>query len=571
MAIKCNPNTHVSYTAKKSADINKEKDIILFNEGEAFSTTQKTIVDETEKIIKELFEPICKKYNSEYNYNTICNWLKIFNLEIKDADTNKLKEIAKCIDQAFEEHYDKATKTLDLTNALNTAKIYNTAISSGKSTEDLKKESQKDITSIVSEQYSKTHDGKKANINTLSADEKEKYIKEYFESKLKEYLSNPNTKDNAYNVLLTDFMILINKTSDSEKKLLLKTAMEVFKSSDAVSHLLQSFQNDSLRTECADSLDFEYLKEINNKEKTAIVTGYFSKPNFVKYLKEINENFRIFYDANKDVIDRLCCGEKPQNKEEEKIQSELNKYLNLSAGLTIGASYNKNLTKEEQKEYAKNINDAVKQYPIYNKYLESLAEYVLQKQTAQDIPVDKLKELLNEITDNKFSEELNKLSEKSATDETGKFKTASEEVIAKSEEKIQAIKQSIEAASTPEQIFIETKNNKEKTTASSGTNIIDYETISGDDGVNIIKDIFTGKVKVSEYLEQVAIKKYKLMNTAMQGNILLNATGEFFNDLVQTLETSTFEHLLSIGWKGRSYDATQKVKDEVEERRDNVA
>ena len=61
------------------------------------------------------------------------------------------------------------------------------------------------------------------------------------------------------------------------------------------------------------------------------------------------------------------------------------------------------------------------------------------------------------------------------------------------------------------------------------------------------------------------------MNTAMQGNILLNATGEFFNDLVQNLETSTFEHLLSIGWKGRSYNATQKVKDEVEERRDDVA
>ena len=61
------------------------------------------------------------------------------------------------------------------------------------------------------------------------------------------------------------------------------------------------------------------------------------------------------------------------------------------------------------------------------------------------------------------------------------------------------------------------------------------------------------------------------MDAAIQGDMLLNASGKFFNDLVKNTKSSTLENLLAIGWKGKSYDATQKVKDEAEERKDDVA
>lgn len=570
MAIKkCNPNSQVYYAANKPANSNKTKETNLFNETKSVNTQNEMIVSETENIIKELFEPICKKFYLEYDKEYVLSLIKKINSSYsEESDTETLKRVALCIEKAFEEHYDKKANQLDLDKSIETASIYDASISSGQSTENLKKNSQKNIASIVSEQYGKTHKGEKVNFNALSADEKKKYIKDYFESKLNEYLSNPNTKDNAYKVLLTDFMILTKNTPDSEKNLLLKTAMEVFKSADAVSYLFQNFKNDALKTECADSLDFEYVKETNSIEKAEIVSNNASKTKLVQYLKEFNEKFRIFYEENKEVIDRLCNDEKPQNENEEKIQKELYKYLNVSAGLTIGASYNKNLSKEEQKEYVKNINDTVKKYPIYNKYIESLAEYVFQHQNSQDITVDKLKELLNEITDNKFSEILNNISEKSAINkETGMLKIADNETIAQSKEKIQEIKEKLYESSTTEN-YITDRNNRREEMLNTAVN---YETIMEDDGVKLIKDILSGKVRVSEYLEQVAIKQYKLMNTAMQGNILLNATGEFFNDLVENLETSTFEHLLNIGWKGRSYAATKQVKDEFEERKNDVA
>ena len=570
MAIKkCNPNSQVYYAANKSVNSNKTKETNLFNETKSVNTQNEMIVSETENIIKELFEPICKKFHLEYDKEYVLSLIKKINSSYsEESDTETLKRVALCLEKAFEEHYDKKANQLDLDKSIETASIYDASISSGQSTENLKKNSQKNIASIVSEQYGKTHKGENVDFNTLSADEKKKYIKDYFESKLNEYLSNPNTKDNAYKVLLTDFMLLTKNTPDSEKNLLLKTAMEVFKSADAVSYLFQNFKNDALKTECADSLDFEYVKETNSIEKAEIVSNNASKTKLVQYLKEFNEKFRIFYEENKEVIDRLCNDEKPQNENEEKIQKELYKYLNVSAGLTIGASYNKNLSKEEQKEYVKNINDTVKKYPIYNKYIESLAEYVFQHQNSQNITVDKLKELLNEITDNKFSEILNNISEKSAINkETGMLKIADNETIAQSKEKIQEIKEKLYESSTTEN-YITDRNNRREEMLNTAVN---YETIMEDDGVKLIKDILSGKVKVSEYLEQVAIKQYKLMNTAMQGNILLNATGEFFNDLVENLETSTFEHLLNIGWKGRSYAATKQVKDEFEERKNDVA
>ena len=388
---------------------------------------------------------------------------------------------------------------------------------------------------------------------------------------------NCKFEDIPSNFVIEQFAKAIESMSDDEKEKNFSFVMNEFKSKpELIAVYIRSIQNKNIATNCAESINLDTIAELNqiNENAALEIVKHLSKNKLIDYLKQNDENFKSLYNEKGEIInsvlDKVQKGES-LSKEELEIKKSLDAFIELKSLLEIGAYESECLTETEQADVMKAVEQSNKQYPplIQDYYVKYLATYVSSHRDSLDF--DKLTRILDITTDNKFSEQLQIISEKSATDESGKFKTASEEVIAKSEEKIQAIKQSIEEASTSEPIVAEIKNSKSETANASDTGIVSYETITGDDSAGIIKDIFTGKIKVSEYLEQVAIKKYKLMDTAMQGNILLNATGEFFNDLVKTLETSTFEHLLSVGWKGRSYDATQRVKDEIEERKNDVA
>lgn len=548
MAVRFNPNVHKVVTINPSNNKEEQKEIKIFKEQPcSYNIDAPTTKESQLKIeLKEIFEPILKKYNLDFSEDSINSILKHFNIKEENNNREYFEKIAQCLERAFDEHYNKETGTLDFDNALKTAKQNLLTDELGESAEDINNKP-KDIASVISTQYTKTHNGEKVDFNKLSIEEKKAYIKEYFESKLQEYTAKPDMdKTKAQQLLLVDFEMLVSNTPDDEKHLLLNTAAEVFKSPEAIKLLFNAFEDKNKAMQLADSVSLEYIERLDNIESSSSeeIVKHMSAEKIIEYLQKSNESFNEFYQTNKEAVDRVI--DKVQkgeelSEEEQGIKAKLDSYEELRNILITGARENVYMSQDDKKQIEYKVKE------IEDKQPSKLREY------------------------KQFYEAEKSAKEKSATDETGKFKTASEKTIAKSEEKIQAIKQSIEEASSSEQIVVEAKNNKGESVNTTDTGVINYDIITGDDGVDIIKDIFTGKVKVSEYLEQVAIKKYKLMNTAMQGNILLNATGEFFNDLVQTLETSTFEHLLSIGWKGRSYAATQQVKNEVEKRQDDVA
>ena len=558
MAVKFDPNTHKIVSIQPNNNVKQKKETSMFGAEPSQGNTQttesdlcranyKSTDDGIDKELKDLFEPICKEYNLEYSKEFILSLIKQINSKYSsDSDSESFKHLAVCLRDAFEKHYDKVTKTLDLNKALKTAQ-HKLLISNSKLSEEDLKNKPKDIASVISTQYASTHNDEKVDFNKLSTEEKKAYIKEYFESKLKEYMAKPDmTEEKAQQLLLLDFETLVSNTTDDEKHLLLETAAEVFKSPEAVKLLFDSFEDKNKAIQLADSVSLEYLEHLDSIDSSSSeeIVKHMSAEKIIEYLQKSNESFNEFYQANKEAIDRVI--DKVQrgeelSEEEQGIKTKLDSYEELRNILITGARENVYMSQDAKKKIELKIKE------IEDKQPSKLREY------------------------KEFCEAEKSAKEKSATDETGKFKTASEEVIDKSKEKIQAIKQSIEDASNPKPIVAEAKNSKGESADTSDTSVINYDTITGDDGTDIIKDIFTGKIKVSEYLEQVAIKKYKLMNTAMQGNILLNATGKFFNDLVQNLETSTFEHLLSIGWKGRSFYATEQVKNEVEERKNDVA
>lgn len=543
------------------------------NTNSVYKYDYKTESSELEKSLTPIFE----KYGLIYNIDTVFKIIgktateELINLCQEPKHINFLKI---CLENALEKYYDQESGNFDTEKARIEGKnLYNFLQSGGKYEDFGKINSLSDVQSIIKAEYDKDNNPSKVDFSKLSEDEKASYIKNYFRNNLQAYTKEYKSTTEAKAKLLIDFNSLVSNMSDKDKYLLKDVVSDIFNNKEAVDTILNSFENDETTKSFTNSFKYSKLKDMDKDASTAIMTNM-SNETFNQCIKDFDADFSKFYNEHKDAVDNIVNkinNEVELSEKELELKTQLDKYKGFAVLLEVSAANNRFTNQEQQKNNAKAIDDIMRKTPVYESYVYDLAEYITEHADSFSVPKEKLTKFFDEITNNKFSEELSKVNEKSATDETGKFKTASEEVIDKSKEKIQAIKQSIEDASNPKPIVVEAKNNKGESADTSEASVINYETITSDDGADIIKDIFTGKVKVSEYLEQVAIKKYKLMNTAMQGNILLNATGEFFNDLVHNLETSTFEHLLSIGWKGRSYAATKQVKDEVEQRENGVA
>ena len=377
---------------------------------------------------------------------------------------------------------------------------------------------------------------------------------------------------------LARFDELISKMDDNEKSKKFDDVLAKFQSKPyLILAYIRSFKDKNLATECADKTDIisvEFQKDAESREK---IVSFMSKEKIIEYLDKYNKAFKKYYEENKEIVDRVLNKiSKGQALEgdEIKTKNDLQQYSELAAVLQTGSIENTNLSKDEKKVVQKKLNEIIKQYPttFYNLYTQSLAEFVSNYQDSLSIDKEKLTEILDKATDNKYSEAVQKLSEKTAVDsETGMLKNKPEEVVASSEEKIEAIKQEIEV-NTPKEPALPQVELVSETPKQNYTAVPLFQTLGGIYSFETLKDVITGKTKTqSKSEEHAAIESYKLLNTAMQGSLLQRSTGQFFNKLIDNTKTSTLKNLLAVGWKGRSVDITNKVKETIEERKDDVA
>lgn len=377
---------------------------------------------------------------------------------------------------------------------------------------------------------------------------------------------------------LARFNELISKMDDNEKSKKFDDVLAKFQSKPyLILAYIRSFKDKNLATECADKTDIisvEFQKDAESREK---IVSFMSKEKIIEYLDKYNKAFKKYYEENKEIVDRVLNKiSKGQALEgdEIKTKNDLQQYSELAAVLQTGIAENTNLSEDEQKDAQKKLNEIIKQYPttFYNLYTQSLAEFVSNYQDSLSIDKEKLTEILDKATDNKYSEAVQKLSEKTAVDsETGMLKNKPEEVVASSEEKIEAIKQEIEV-NTPKESTLPQVELVSETPKQNYTAVPLLQTLGGIYSFEVLKDVITGKIKnQSKSEEHAAIESYKLLNTAMQGSLLQRSTGEFFNKLIDNTKTSTLKNLLSVGWKGRSVDITNKVKETIDDRKDDVA
>ena len=397
-------------------------------------------------------------------------------------------------------------------------------------------------------------------------------IENFKELTAKEYSKNykkSDFKDLPESFIKEQFVTLIGKMSDDEKAAKSSYIITEFKDKpQLISAFLGSFKDKTKAAHCADNTDSKLLMQDGYKDAATVVFKYMSVPGTQKFFADYENKVYEYYHKNQSVIDRVYKEKTPietLSPEEQKIINEYDRLVGIGINLSQSVLCNDNFTQEDKENFIKETNTFFENTFCYQKYLESIANFISENKNL-NIDKEKLEKVLNEVSDNKYSEIAEKLPEKNAIDsETGSFKTTDTQIISKAEQKIEAIKEEI-ALNTP----------KEKTLPQIERNTkIETPSMKLQNGIcsfEVIKDIIIGKTKTqSKAEENDAIESYKLLNSAMQGNLLQASTGKFFNKLIDNTKTSTLKNLIEIGWKGRSFASTKQVKETIEERKDDVA
>lgn len=382
--------------------------------------------------------------------------------------------------------------------------------------------------------------------------------------------------------LIEKFHLLLANMSDDDKCAKSQEILTMFQSRlTLVKEFFNSFKDPKKAQECADNISL-YINKLENIDSGVLseIIKNMSVPGTNKLFKQCKEGTYEFYQKHQELIDKVYknnLSEKERqvlidslSNEDKQILEQYCQLTNILLNITQYSLENGNLSQEEKEDLVKDSFNFFKLLPSgCDRFLESFAHIYSDNSNNLNFDKTKLAKLINELSDNKFSETIQKMSEKSAVDsETGMLKNKSEEVVTTSEQKIEAIKQEIALNTQRETSLPQDAHTPEP--ANNEAPLI--QAFSGKYSFENIKDIIIGKTKTQcKSEEKAAIEGYKLLNTAMQGNLLQRSTGDFFNKLIDNTKTSTLKELLAVGWKGRSFDITKKVEETIEERKDDVA
>lgn len=407
------------------------------------------------------------------------------------------------------------------------------------------------------------------NVDTDNVDEKKNCLKEYFEK------LNEIDPERAKKELIS----LIMNSSDEEKMLLMPVLTQVFKDAEILEYLFQSFSSKDNAAKFADSISAEEFREIEDTKIQSTIVKHMSESIRLDKIREHDAEFEKFYNENQAYIEQILLkrkqGIKNNNDLEEPLNSiadELDKFLNASVSYTAGI-LESDMSDDKKREAIKEVDKATNKHPdLHNAYLEAVAVYFNNPDNNFNISIDKVKEILDEVTECKFSNVIEKVvEEQSAIDSTtGNFKTPSTQEIEEKKDYLSYLtQQTLNGAQNDEpQSFVVVSGSKENESDKTFIPLLNAQTYN----VSQILDIITGKKSdATKAEENEAIESYKLLNTAIQGNLLRSASGKFFNKLLENTKTLTLKLLLATGWKANSFAETQKVKETVEERKQESA
>lgn len=375
------------------------------------------------------------------------------------------------------------------------------------------------------------------------------------------------TSDEDYKVLLNAFIKVASK--ENEKFAGIIATIKEFKDPD----VFKKFLNDELPAICAKyNLDVEKTQQIfRSLAKTAKETGLESREFMNKVLDLINPD-----NVYNKLVEKQKNGEE-LSKEESEYITNYGEFKRIEAKKKSGEA----LTEEENKFLAdfearkkqiegafvaalvgENPNDAKKLFEAAAEYgisKEDIIQQIIEfSKNYDDYKVDT--NILDEATGGAYSQALaqsNNIENSSAENSYGLSQRVSVEIFSQSADNLPILRaQVVEEKEEPLTVV---QNKVIKTETAKLTSYDD------------IKNIITGKRKIFSSAErQSAIAKYKLLNVAMQGALLQQSIGKFFNDLIENTKTSTLENLLAVGWKGRSVSITDQVKEIIEERNEDI-
>ena len=373
-------------------------------------------------------------------------------------------------------------------------------------------------------------------------------------------------KDIPNSLIKENFALLLSGLSDKEKSMQASSIITEFKDKSCLIQMFfESFQDKAETTKCADSIDSSMLLKEEYSEILKTITKHMSVPGTNRLFESYEEKFYNYYHTNQELIDKVFKNNVPEEsltEDEQKIINEYKRLAGIGTKIAQASLENENFTPEDSENLINRINDFYKESYFYQEFLENMASFISNSENKLSLSKEKLESLLDKISDSQYSKTAQIVNSKSSLDtETGNFKVPDENIIVAAKQQQSELLQRILKETPNEEGYVVAQTLPDTTfePVYESTGFLNFKDL---------KNIVTSNQNSTKSEENAALNSYKKMSAANQVLLFtLGIKGTYFEEFLNIAKTPTIQTLNSIGFKADTVANTNKIEDELNEKK----
>lgn len=253
------------------------------------------------------------------------------------------------------------------------------------------------------------------------------YFKDFFEQKIKE----GKKPEDIINLQKTDFVKLLFNSSDEERAIL-KEAIPYLAGEnrlDGLVALIDSFDTQEARTNCANSMDHKYMESMrvpdenfhtaasaeDIRDMVAYATKYKDAAHITEYHNEAEKARAEFFTeeniAKLEAIKTKVENDEELTEEEKALLADAEFHTADAAGEIVGVENNVVISEDSKNEILETLNTDAYKNPNYREVLNQVNEYIEKHPECLTMPKEEFINKMNEITNGNFDKVINNSSE----------------------------------------------------------------------------------------------------------------------------------------------------------------
>lgn len=262
-------------------------------------------------------------------------------------------------------------------------------------------------------------------------EERAQGLKQYFKIYFEQKINDGNKPEDIINLQKTDFVKLLFNSNDEERAIL-KEAIPYLAGEnrlDGLVALIDSFDTQEARTNCANSMDHKYMESMrvpdenfhtaasaeDIRDMVAYATKYKDAAHITEYHNEAEKARAEFFTeeniAKLEAIKTKVENDEELTEEEKALLADAEFHTADAAGEIVGVGNNVVISEDSKNEILETLNTDAYKNPNYREVLNQVNKYIEKHPEYLTMTKEEFINKMNEITNGNFDKVINNSSE----------------------------------------------------------------------------------------------------------------------------------------------------------------